>query len=222
MADQRITDLTAITGTNLATGDTIEIVDVSNTTDNAAGSSRKTTLADLITALSAARGMPRVKTLTADHSISSTTGTEVTDLSITLEAGTYVVDYYLIVQSATTSVSPLLGINFTGTAAVKSFIYMFADVTSAITAELHTMDDEGVNTFGYISGRATRTYTTTAPNLGSTATLAVSTVDVDIPIRITGLLIVTASGDLELWHSSETATATRVKAGSSLVVVRTA
>lgn len=222
MPDSRITDLTALAGTAIAVGDTIEIVDVSNTTDNAAGSSRKTTLGDIATALSAGIGLPRVKRLNTDHSLASTTGTEVTDLSMTLEPGTYVVDYYLIVQSSATATSPLLGLNFTGTAAVRSFIFMFADATSAITAELHTMDDEGVNTFGYISGRATRTFTTTAPNLGSTATLAVATANTDTPVRITGLLIVTASGDLELWHSSETAASTVVETGSSLVVVRTA
>lgn len=46
-ADSRITDLTALT--TAATGDFAEVVDVSDTTDNAAGSSRKITLANLAT-----------------------------------------------------------------------------------------------------------------------------------------------------------------------------
>ena len=51
MADSKITDLTLLAGANLATGDTLEIVDVSVTTDDAAGSSRKTTLGDVVLGL---------------------------------------------------------------------------------------------------------------------------------------------------------------------------
>ncbi len=46
-ANSRITELTELTDGNVATGDFLEIVDVSDTTDNAAGSSRKTTVAAL-------------------------------------------------------------------------------------------------------------------------------------------------------------------------------
>jgi len=216
MADTKVSDFPKLDETNIALTDLATIRDIS------AGLNKEIEWQDVFEWMRRTQSLPRTKRLTADHSISSTTGTEVTDLTMALEAGTYTVDYYLIVQSATTSVSPMLGINFDGTAAVKSFMYMFADAGTSLLAELYTMDDEGVNTAGFIAGRATRTYSTTAPNLGSTATLAVSTVDVDIPIRITGLLIVTVAGNLELWHSSETATATRVETGSSLVVVRTA
>jgi hypothetical protein len=215
------TELPTIAGDVLTVSDHLAVVDDSDTTDHADGSDKVTTLADLITFLQRNGGLPRVKALAADHSISSTTGTEC-DMSLTLEAGTYTFDYYLILQTATTSVSPLVGINFTGTVTAFTAIYYFADASSSLLAELHTMDDEGVNTFGFISGRATRTETTTAPNLGSTATLAASTINVDIPVHITGSIVVSVAGDLELWHSSETATVTRVEAGSSVVVHRTA
>lgn len=46
MADQRVTSLTAIT--SAADGDVLYIVDVSDTTDNAAGSSKKITLSNFI------------------------------------------------------------------------------------------------------------------------------------------------------------------------------
>lgn len=46
-ADSRITDLTELTDGNVATGDFLPIVDVSDTTDNAAGSSRKVTVQSL-------------------------------------------------------------------------------------------------------------------------------------------------------------------------------
>lgn len=189
---------------------------------NEAGTSKKASATQITTYLGTV-GMPRVKALAADHAISSTTATEVTGLGpMTLEAGTYTFKYSLIVQSATTSVSPMLGINFTGTAATRTFIWMFADGSTSLLAQLFTMDDEGIQTVGFISGRASKTFTTTTPNLGSTAALAVTTANVDIPCFIEGILVVTVSGDLELWHGSETATSTTVKAGSSLVVIRTA
>jgi hypothetical protein len=81
------------------------------------------------------------------------------------------------------------------------------------------MDNIGQTAMGYIGGLAGNTWVTTAPNMGTT--VGVSTANVDIGWRITGLLIVTAEGDLELWHSSETATATSVEVGSSLIVIRT-
>jgi hypothetical protein len=50
----------------------------------------------------------------------------------------------------------------------------------------------------------------------------VASTGTDILCFIEGIIIVTGSGDLELWHSSETATNTSVEVGSSLVVIRTA
>jgi len=210
MADTKISALTAASVAAVANELAI----------NEAGTSKKISITQLKTLLQTL-GMPRITRLGTQHSISSTTGTEVTDLSQTLEAGTYTFKYSLILRSATTSVSPLLGINFTGTGAPRMH-FRFADASTALTAEIHTMDDEGSNAFGFISGRASNTETTTAPNLGSTATLAVATANTDILAFIEGIIVVTASGDLELWHSSETATATSVEVGSSLVVIRTA
>jgi len=165
---------------------------------------------------------PRTKALGSDHAISATSATEVTGLGpMVLEPGTYTFKFSVIVQSATATVSPKLGINFTGTSTVQNFIWSFADLTTAITAQTFGMDDEGVNTFGYISGMASRTFTTTAPNFQTTVATAVAAINTNIICFIEGVLVVTAVGDLELWHGSETATSTTVKAGSSLVVQRT-
>lgn len=184
-----------------------------------AGTSKYLTV-DLLETYLRTRGMPRVTRLSTQHSISSTTGTEMTDLSQTLEAGTYVFDATLIVRSATGTVGPMIGVNFTGTAAVKTMIAWWADASGSLLAETHNMDDQGVLGTGFISGMANKAYSTTAPNMGTT--VGVATTASDTPMFIHGILIVTASGDLELWHSSETATATSVEVGSSLVVVRTA
>jgi hypothetical protein len=213
MADTKISDMTDLT--TLASGDEIPVADASDLAVN-----KSFTLATLTTYLQAALGMPRVKRLSSQHSISSTTGTEVTDLTIALEAGTYVFEYYIICRSATTTVGPMFGVNFDGTAAVKTMSLQFPDGSIALTAYTANMDDEGVKGLGVISGMATKTYTTTAPNLGTT--VGVTTTAADIPAYIRGVLIVTVAGNLELWHSSETATATSVEVGTSLVVTRTA
>ena len=62
--------------------------------------------------------------------------------------------------------------------------------------------------------------TTAGANMGSTGGLQ-ATADATME-QITGIIVVSAPGNLELWHSSETATATTVEVGSSLVVIRTA
>lgn len=58
MANSKITDLTGITGTDLATGDLIPVVDVSDSTAAATGTNKKTTLADIKTAIGA--GLPHL------------------------------------------------------------------------------------------------------------------------------------------------------------------
>jgi hypothetical protein len=185
---------------------------------NEAGTSKKVTLTQVKT-LMQTLGMPRVSRLSTQNQLASTTGTEVTDLSQTLENGTYTFTYALIVRSATSTVGPMLGVNFTGTGAPRMH-FRFADATTALTAEIHSMSSQGNKAFGFISGMASNTETTTAPDMGTT--VGVASTATDILCFIEGIIIVTGSGDLELWHSSETATNTSVEVGSSLVVVRTA
>lgn len=162
---------------------------------------------------------PRVLEAGADHVISSTTGTEVTGLKMPLEPGTYAFKYSLLVRSATGTVGPMLGVNFDGTATVN-MIFRFADATTVITAEVHSMDNVGILGAGFISGMAHNAFSTTAPNMGTTVGVAATAAD--IPCFIEGVLVVTAAGELELWHSSETASSTSVMAKSSLVVQRIA
>jgi hypothetical protein len=83
------------------------------------------------------------------------------------------------------------------------------------------MDDVfGLATGGFhVSLAQNAEHTTTAPT-GTTSGVAV--VNSDFLVVIRGIMVVTDSGDLELWHKSETATSTTVELGSSLVVIRTA
>jgi hypothetical protein len=213
MADSKVSALT-----------NIAVADLDGATEwhvNDGGSDRALALDDLVTKLQQSYGLPRIKRLASDHAISSTTATEVTDLSITLEAGTYCFDYRLICQSATTTVGIFFGVNYTGTATEFNYWMEYSDAATALTASSGIMDDVfGLATGGFhVSLAQNAEHTTTAPT-GTTSGVAV--VNSDFLVVIRGIMVVSDSGDLELWHKSETATSTTVELGSSLVVIRTA
>ena len=207
-----IFDLTA--ATDVAVGDLFVIVDVSDTTGDGNGTTKKITGATVATGLQLISAFPRVKKVGTQHSISSTTGTKVTDLDMALEIGTFMFQYTLILRSATTTVGPMIGVNFTGTGTPKK-IAMWADNTAALTDETYGMSDQGSKSFGFIAGMADSTKSTTAPAMGTT--VGVKTAATDTLMIIQGIIIVTGAGNLELWHSSETATATSVEVGSALM-----
>lgn len=208
MADTKISALTAATAGAAANEFPI----------NEAGTSKKLTLTQIATYLQSV-GMPIVARLASDHAISATTATKVTLGATALVAGTYVFKYSLIVQAATATVSPTYGINFTGTAAVRKMTLIYVD-TGGLATGLGTADDVGTSAGSMMSGTTVTAFSTTAPNMAHNG--GVGTINADVFVTIEGIMIVTASGDLELWHGSETATSTTIKAGSSLVVNRTA
>lgn len=208
MADTKISALAAVSAAAAA-----QEIGVNDATV-----SRKVTIAQIETYFET-RGMARVWALAADHAISATAATEVTGLGpITLEAGTYKFEFLVLAQSATATVSPMLGVNFTGTAAVRAFKLRYASTgTAAITG---VADDVGAASGQIEESMAQTAFSTTAPNLGATG--GVATINASILYAIEGIIVVTVSGDLELWHGSETATSTTVKAGTSAIVIRTA
>lgn len=77
MADQKVTDLTALS--SLATGDTMYIVDVSDTTDGASGSSKKTLLSTITTYIASLAETLTNKTLTSPVINTGISGTAITD-----------------------------------------------------------------------------------------------------------------------------------------------
>jgi hypothetical protein len=187
---------------------------------NEAGTSKKITIAQ-IEAYFESRGMPQVYVLAADHTISSVTGTEVTGLGpITLQPGTYVFEYYLLCQSATATVSPLFAINFTGTATRKNMWLDYADASATLLAMQGIADAQGTTALGFAGRQAQNAYATATGNMGFVA--GVDPINADILVKITGVIVVTVAGDLELWHASETATATSVMSKSSCIVHRVA
>jgi len=170
-------------------------------------------------------GTPRVKQLGAQHSISATAPTKVTGLDMTIEPGTYVFDYRLIEQTATITVAPQYNFNFTGTASKARWWFVYADLSATLLAAIGTVaHDTSTSTLGFQMAKAEDDMATTAVgNMHPFATTnAVQTINTDLMVQITGIIVVTVAGNLELWHGSETATATSVEVGSSLVVIRTA
>jgi hypothetical protein len=214
MADTKISALGAVS--TAATTDEFPV--------NQGGVTLKETNAQLMT-LMQTLGLPRVKQLGTQHSTSSTTPDEVTGLTMNIEAGTYIFDYRLIVQSATITVGPQFNFNFDGTTTKARWWFVYADLSSTLLAAIGTMaHDTSTSTLGFQMAKAEDDMATTAAgNMGPVATTnSVQTTNTDIMCQITGIIVVSTSGNLELWHGSETATATSVEVGSSLVVVRTA
>jgi len=165
---------------------------------------------------SAADRNPRTRKLTADHAISSTVATEVTGLELTnVQPGLYTFKYYLIFQSATATVGIGTGINFTGTGSVN---FRTASIDAGgLSTGTGTADDLSTGAGGMLSGNAGNGFTTTAP---SPVSAAVATINVNTLMTLEGVLAVTAAGNLEFWHSSETASSTTIKANSCVVLTR--
>ncbi len=213
MADTKISNLAAASAA--AVGNELAI--------NEAGVSKRISITQLKTLLQTL-GMPRVKYLTAQHSTLVIAPTKVTDLDITLEAGHYMFDYYIIEQSATITVAPQYNLNFTGTATRARWWFQYADLSGTLLAAIGTAAyNVTTSTLGFGMSQAENTFATTAAgNMHPFATTnAVQTAGTDILVKITGLITVGVSGDLQLWHGSETATGTSVEVGSSLCVIRT-
>ena len=214
MADTKISGLTAATVAAIANELAI----------NEAGTSKKLTVAQLITLLQTL-GMPRVKYLTGQHANSNVAPSKVTDLDITLEAGHYTFNYYLIERSATITVAPQYNLNFsTGSTTRANWWFQYADLSSTLLAAIGTASYKvTTSTLGFGMSQSQNTFATTAAgNMHPFATTnAVQGIATDILVKITGFMTVATQGNLELWHGSETATATSLEVGSSLVVIRT-
>lgn len=157
--------------------------------------------------------------LTADHTLASTTATEVTGLeAANLLPGVYKFKYTLLLRSSATATGIGLGINFTGTATMPNAIRY--GVTTGTTTATGVFDDVSNNlTCAMVEGQAANAFTTTAPNMLNGGVATANSTFTNI---VEGMLVVTATGNLELWHSSETAANTSVMTNSILELIRVA
>lgn len=163
---------------------------------------------------------PKNIRLSADLSNSSIVGAQVTGLdAVNLPAGTYVFEYWIRYQAAATTTGVKFGVNHSGTAAVFMANMRYASTGGAAATAAATQ--AAASATGNIhESFSTRTKSTTSPNLGPT--VSVDNANSDMLVVVEGLIIVTAAGDLQLWHASEVGAASTVMAGSSLCLRRTA
>lgn len=160
-------------------------------------------------------GQYTVKGLSADLTNATTTAAKVTNLDLALGVGTWVFEYFLLWRSDTTTTGIKFGCNHTGT--VTFFCYDMYGMTADITTNTALMDQDVLLTTGAtMSGWAARAKTTTAPMIAS----GVDTINLDQLMFIAGIAVVTVAGNLELYHASEAATTTTVKAQSALRATR--
>ena len=168
---------------------------------------------------SAPNGTTTVKHLAEQHDIASATGTEVTGLSATLTAGTYTFTYYLFTRASNTTVGIAFGVNYTGTITRLAAFLRYAD--TGTTATTGVADDATAGIAEEIHGIfATITKSTTACNLGPLTNHG--TANTDTLMIVEGIIVVSDSGDIELWHNSDTANTTSVMVGSALVLQKVA
>lgn len=162
---------------------------------------------------------PRTARLVNDHTISSTTATEVTGLQLAnLSKGIYVFQYFLIELSATTTVSPMYGIDFSTASGIFKATLRYP--STGTTATTGVADDVSATSGTIHESCTVSAFSTTTPNMGHTG--GVAAISTNILVVIEGIIEVTGViGNLRLWHGSETATLTTVKAGSSVILTQT-
>lgn len=153
-----------------------------------------------------------VKELLADQSNSTTTLTEVTALSLLLQPGTYAWRYVIRYQAGATTTGVRFSVNFSGT--VTSFLAQRTWVASINTTSSDAPTQTMVAALGGVQSAFNARAKSTA---GWGTTLSVDSANADMLEIIEGSMVVTVAGDLELWHGSEVAAASTVKAGTMLV-----
>lgn len=153
----------------------------------------------------------------ADHTLASTTPTEVTGLSVATGTGTFVFNYYILYSSSLAATGVRFDVNYDGT--VSNFVWNQMFVGLIATASDANADQDSVlaaaAVYNAFSSRAKGT-------AGRGTTISVDTVNLDMLMRIEGLMIVTVAGNLKLYHGCEDANNTTVKVGSSLILIQTA
>ncbi len=158
--------------------------------------------------------------VTAQHSVASTTQTEVTTLQQTLVAGAYRFSFFLICQSGTAADGLTFSVNYTGT--VTKMVAMLSWPDTGVIAALGAVDDVANAATGQLVAYAvTKTKATTVAQL-STGTAGVANTGSDLFLKLEGVIVVSDGGDFELWHGCESTNATTVEIGSSLMMIRVA
>lgn len=208
MADTKISALSAVATPAL----TDEFV------VNQGGTSLKETGAQVQALLQAANGLSVVKALAADATPNSTTtAAKITSLDTVVGVGTWQFQYWIRYVTSVITTGVKFSVNHTGT--LTAFVDQMRYVDAAATASTGAPSQAANASTGQVMGAYSARAKSAAAGMGPT--LSADTTG-DMLIVIEGLLICTVSGNIELYHASETAVSTTVKAGTSLILTRTA
>ncbi|MDB5222479.1 MAG: hypothetical protein JWN83_1146 [Chitinophagaceae bacterium] len=153
--------------------------------------------------------------VTVDVPNSTTTAAKITELDETLAAGTYTFKYLIRYQSAAATTGVKFSVNHSGTVTAFVANVRWVDV-SAVASTAAADQDEILSTGAVVGAFAARAKSTT----GWGTTLSVDAANSDMLMIIEGLVVVTVSGDLQLYHGSEVAAATTVKTGSTVIITK--
>lgn len=158
----------------------------------------------------------RMAALTADQSNSTVTLTEVTNLSLTTGLGIFAFKYLIVYQNGATTTGVRFSVNHSGTVSflVANVHHVDATATAATAAASQVVTGAVGQVYSVFPGRSKST-------TGWGTTISVDSANTDMLAVIEGLMGVTADGDIELWHGSEVAAISTVRAGSSLILTRT-
>lgn len=197
MADTKVSGLPAVSS----------VVSGAEFPCNDVGTSRKATAAQMQLFM----GVQKVR-LSSDLTNATTTLTKVTGLDTTMGVGTWDFRYMIRYQSDTVTTGIKFSVNHTGTTTSAVVNAMFQENTTlAVTGAA----DQTQVTFGLVSGGAARAVSTTVDVVKTTS---VDTTNSDMLMVIYGSIVVTVSGNIELYHGSEAATTTTVKQDSYLIL----
>ncbi len=165
--------------------------------------------------IAADAGVWLTKALAADQNNSTVTPTKVTGLDRALPVGIYQIQYLIRYQSSVTTTGIKLDLNFSGT--VTSFVWNQRWIDVSATAATATPDQDNIQAAGAVVGGFASRAKGTA---GRGVLLGVDTINADMLVVVEALAVVTVAGNLELWHGSETANQTTIKAGSSVAAIK--
>jgi hypothetical protein len=159
----------------------------------------------------------RYVNLTADATANSTTtAARITNMDATsVGAGNYAFTYFIRYVTSITTTGVKFSVNHTGTLTfyVANMRYASTGGAAATAAATQAGNTATGNIHESFSARAKSTAAGMGPTVSADTTG-------DMLVIIEGSFLVTATGTLELYHASETAASTTVKAGTGLILHR--
>lgn len=159
-----------------------------------------------------------VKSLASDASPNSTTTLAgITGLDTTVGPGTYTFKYIIRYQSGATTTGVKFSVTHSGTVTCFMYQLMYVDATATASTAAASQNQTAGAAATVIGAWSTR-----AKGTAIGPTISVDAANSDMQAIIEGLMVVSVSGSLQLSHASEVAAASTVKAGTSLILIRTA